>query len=115
MKLVAFAESERVALGRMDNDGRVRDLSDVVGARTLLEVIDAWEHPGPVIATTAGLPVVDTPRLLAPIPQPRRDLFAVGKNYRDHVREFGRSGYDRPDRVHAIPTYRSSSRRFPPR
>lgn len=104
MNLVTFAESERVALGRMDNDGRVRDLSDVVGARTLLEVIDAWEHLGPVIATTAGPPVVDTPQLLAPIPQPRRNLFAVGKNYRDHVREFGRSGYDHPDRVDVIPT-----------
>ncbi|MFF2517958.1 fumarylacetoacetate hydrolase family protein [Streptomyces sp. NPDC058086] len=85
MKLVTFAESERVALGRVDNGGRVRDLSDVVGARTLLEVIDAWEHLGPVIAAAAGLPAVDTPRLLASIPQPRRNLFAVGKNYRDHV------------------------------
>jgi 2-keto-4-pentenoate hydratase/2-oxohepta-3-ene-1,7-dioic acid hydratase in catechol pathway len=37
---------------------------------------------------------VTSPRLLPPIPQPRRNLFAVGKNYRDHVAEFGRSGYD---------------------
>ncbi|MFJ3759251.1 hypothetical protein [Streptomyces sp. NPDC090080] len=34
-----------------------------------------------------------SPRLLAPIPQPRRNLFAVGKNHRGHVEEFGRSGY----------------------
>jgi 2-keto-4-pentenoate hydratase/2-oxohepta-3-ene-1,7-dioic acid hydratase in catechol pathway len=33
-------------------------------------------------------------RLLAPIPQPRRNLFAVGKNYREHVGEFGRPDYD---------------------
>lgn len=104
MKLVTFTESERVALGRMDTDGRVRDLSEVVGARTLLDVIDAWEHLGPVIAAAADLPVVDTPRLLAPIPRPRRNLFAVGKNYRDHVREFGRSGYEHPDRVDVMPT-----------
>lgn len=104
MKLVTFTESERVALGRMDTDGRVRDLSEVVGARTLLDVIDAWEHLGPVIAAAADLPVVDTPRLLAPIPGPRRNLFAVGKNYRDHVREFGRSGYEHPDRVDVMPT-----------
>jgi len=104
VKLVTFTESERVALGRMDTDGRVRDLSEVVGARTLLDVIDAWEHLGPVIAAAADLPVVDTPRLLAPIPGPRRNLFAVGKNYRDHVREFGRSGYEHPDRVDVMPT-----------
>ncbi|MEU0840600.1 fumarylacetoacetate hydrolase family protein [Streptomyces sp. NPDC005962] len=104
MKLVTFTESERVALGRMDTEGRVRDLSEVVGARTLLDVIDAWEQLGPVIAAAADLPVVDTPRLLAPIPRPRRNLFAVGKNYRDHVREFGRSGYEHPDRVDVMPT-----------
>lgn len=27
-----------------------------------------------------------------------RNVFCVGKNYRDHVREFGRSGYDSPAR-----------------
>ena len=104
MKLVTFTESERVALGRMDTDGRVRDLSEVVGARTLLDVIDAWGQLGPVIAAAADLPVVDTPRLLAPIPRPRRNLFAVGKNYRDHISEFGRSGYEHPDRVDVMPT-----------
>jgi 2-keto-4-pentenoate hydratase/2-oxohepta-3-ene-1,7-dioic acid hydratase in catechol pathway len=48
--------------------------------------------------------VVDAPRLLAPIPEPRRNLFAVGKNYREHVREFGRSGYDSPDLGVDLPT-----------
>ena len=43
--------------------------------------------------------------LLAPIPVPRRDLFAVGKNYREHVAEFGRSGYDQPDRSEALPEH----------
>jgi 2-keto-4-pentenoate hydratase/2-oxohepta-3-ene-1,7-dioic acid hydratase in catechol pathway len=104
VKLVTFTASGRVALGRVDDDGRVRDLSEVVGDRTLLDVIDAWEHLGPVLTAATGLPVVDTPRLLAPIPQPRRNLFAVGKNYRDHIVEFGRSGYEQPDRVDAIPT-----------
>lgn len=32
--------------------------------------------------------------LLAPIPEPRRSIFCVGKNYRDHVAEFARSGFD---------------------
>ncbi|MEV6129110.1 hypothetical protein AB0M05_20105 [Streptomyces violaceusniger] len=45
-----------MALGRMDNDGRAPDLGGVVGARTLLEVIDAWEYLGLVFATAAGLP-----------------------------------------------------------
>jgi 2-keto-4-pentenoate hydratase/2-oxohepta-3-ene-1,7-dioic acid hydratase in catechol pathway len=32
--------------------------------------------------------------LLAPIPVPHRNIFCVGKNYRDHAREFSNSGYE---------------------
>ena len=56
---------------------------------------------------TPALPAtaLDAVRLLAPIPTPRRDIFAVGKNYREHVAEFGRSGYDQPDRSEALPEH----------
>ncbi len=30
----------------------------------------------------------------APIPQPRRNVFCVGKNYHEHAKEFAQSGYD---------------------
>jgi 2-keto-4-pentenoate hydratase/2-oxohepta-3-ene-1,7-dioic acid hydratase in catechol pathway len=55
----------------------------------------------------AGLPArpVEEVELLAPIPVPRRNIFCVGKNYRDHVLEFGRSGYDQPDRSEDLPEY----------
>jgi 2-keto-4-pentenoate hydratase/2-oxohepta-3-ene-1,7-dioic acid hydratase in catechol pathway len=33
-------------------------------------------------------------RLMAPIGAPRRNIFLVGKNYREHAREFGRSGFE---------------------
>ena len=61
---------------------------------------------GPRIADAAtGVPAqpLSSVRLLAPIPTPRRDIFCVGKNYREHVAEFGRSGYDQPDRSEALP------------
>jgi 2-keto-4-pentenoate hydratase/2-oxohepta-3-ene-1,7-dioic acid hydratase in catechol pathway len=32
--------------------------------------------------------------LLAPIPQPRRNIMCVGKNYSEHAKEFARSGYE---------------------
>jgi 2-keto-4-pentenoate hydratase/2-oxohepta-3-ene-1,7-dioic acid hydratase in catechol pathway len=32
--------------------------------------------------------------LLAPIPRPHRNIFCVGKNYREHAREFTKSGFD---------------------
>jgi 2-keto-4-pentenoate hydratase/2-oxohepta-3-ene-1,7-dioic acid hydratase in catechol pathway len=104
MKLATFTAGERPCVGLVDDKGRVRTLRGVLGDAPLIEVIERWEELGPLIATASGLPVVDAPRLLAPIPQPRRNLFAVGKNYRDHVREFGRSGYDTPDRNVALPS-----------
>ncbi|MFF7717723.1 fumarylacetoacetate hydrolase family protein [Streptomyces sp. NPDC007988] len=107
MKLVTFVGGERASasVGCVgDDDVTVHDLSGVVGRRTLLDVIDEWEHLEPAIAAASGLPVVTAPRLLAPITRPRRNLFAVGKNYREHVREFGRSGYDSPDRSEDLPT-----------
>ena len=33
-------------------------------------------------------------RLLAPILTPRRNIFCVGKNYKEHAKEFSRSGFD---------------------
>ncbi|MAF48045.1 MAG: hydrolase [Rhodospirillaceae bacterium] len=44
-------------------------------------------------------------RLLAPIPRPRRDLLAVGRNYHDHAREFHDSGFDATSGAEAVPEY----------
>ncbi|WP_433781239.1 fumarylacetoacetate hydrolase family protein [Actinomycetospora sp. CA-101289] len=104
MKLVTFVHEGREALGRVDDDATtIRDLGGVVGDRSLLEVIGDWERLGAAIAAARDLPVVEGARLRAPIPEPRRDLFAVGKNYREHVAEFGRSGYDSPDKSEDLP------------
>ncbi|WP_433799896.1 fumarylacetoacetate hydrolase family protein [Actinomycetospora sp. CA-084318] len=104
MKLVTFSVDGREALGRVDGDGTtVRDLRGVVGDLSLLEAITAWERVGPQLAAAGDLPVVEDARLLAPIPELRRDIFAVGKNYREHVAEFGRSGYDTPQRSEDLP------------
>ncbi|MFD7794736.1 fumarylacetoacetate hydrolase family protein [Streptomyces sp. NPDC059759] len=102
MKLATFTHAGRTAVGRVGDDARVSDLSQVVGDRTLLQVIDDWEDLGPAIAAADALTVVTGPRLCAPIQEPR-SLYAVGKNYRDHVQEFGRSGYDHPNRSTDIP------------
>jgi len=104
MKLVTFALDGREAVGRVDDDrSTVRDLGSVVGDRTLLRVVEDWDRLGPAIASAGDLPAAAGARLRAPFPEPRRDLFAVGKNYREHVAEFGRSGYDTPQRSEDLP------------
>ncbi len=37
---------------------------------------------------------LDEVQLEAPFPRPRRNIFCVGKNYREHAREFSQSGFD---------------------
>ncbi|MGA5454526.1 fumarylacetoacetate hydrolase family protein [Streptomyces umbrinus] len=106
MKLVTFTDPDapgRDKLGRINSEGHVEDLTPVAGDRTLLDVIDAWPQLGPALAAATALPVAAGARLRAPIPQPPRNLFAVGKNYHDHIEEFARSGYDAPDRAEKIP------------
>lgn len=104
MKLVTFRAEGGPALGLVEDDGTtVRDLRGVTGDAGLVQVIEDWASWSGRIAQASGLPVVPEAQLLAPIPSPRRDLFAVGKNYREHVAEFGRSGYDTPQRSEDLP------------
>jgi 2-keto-4-pentenoate hydratase/2-oxohepta-3-ene-1,7-dioic acid hydratase in catechol pathway len=41
--------------------------------------------------------------LEAPVPNPRRNIFCVGKNYREHAHEFAGSGFDSSAAAGAIP------------
>lgn len=109
MKLVTFSTGAQPRVGVVDADaGEVRDVSDLLppdaGVR---DVIADWGRWAPVLADAATRPgrPLDSVRLLAPIPHPRRNIFCVGKNYREHVTEFGRSGYDQPDRSADLPEH----------
>jgi 2-keto-4-pentenoate hydratase/2-oxohepta-3-ene-1,7-dioic acid hydratase in catechol pathway len=113
MKLVTFTAgtspgdpAQRV--GVVDAaEGVVHDIGGLLPARTgLLELIERWAELGAAVrdgAATAPRHPLGEVRLQAPIPLPRRDIFCVGKNYRDHVLEFGASGYDQPDRSQDMP------------
>jgi 2-keto-4-pentenoate hydratase/2-oxohepta-3-ene-1,7-dioic acid hydratase in catechol pathway len=110
MKLVTFAAGSSGRIGVVDAEaGTLRNAGEVLPAGVgVLEVIERWAELGPLLRDQApGLPAraLDSVELLAPIPVPRRNIFCVGKNYRDHVLEFGRSGYDQPDRSEAMPEY----------
>jgi 2-keto-4-pentenoate hydratase/2-oxohepta-3-ene-1,7-dioic acid hydratase in catechol pathway len=104
MRLTTVRADHREIPVLVEDDGRtVRDISGVPGAGSVLDAITNWDSVRGAILT-ATLPILDGERrFLAPIPRPRRNLFAVGKNYREHVTEFGRSGYDSPDRSEELP------------
>ncbi|MGK5113532.1 MULTISPECIES: fumarylacetoacetate hydrolase family protein [unclassified Geodermatophilus] len=108
MKIVTFSTGTDQRVGVVDVErGVVHDVTTALPDGTdVLQLIEEWAELGPRLEQqAAGLPErpLDAVRLLAPIPAPRRNIFCVGKNYRDHVLEFGRSGYDSPDRSQAMP------------
>lgn len=96
MKFVTFQKNGRAHAGAMlPTEDALADLTAAGIADSVLELISA-------ISAGAKFPSLgDTPRvplsgveLLAPIPRPPRNIFCVGKNYREHAVEFGGSGYD---------------------
>ena len=59
----------------------------------LVELIAAGIEPRDALSPERPVPLSSL-TLLAPIPRPRRNIMCVGKNYREHAREFARSGYE---------------------
>jgi 2-keto-4-pentenoate hydratase/2-oxohepta-3-ene-1,7-dioic acid hydratase in catechol pathway len=106
MKLAIFSTGADLRAGVADPDqGLIRDVTGVLGGPDLASVLSDWDTSRAALeGALASLPAVplDSVRLHAPL-RPVRNIFAVGKNYRDHVREFGRSGYDTPSRSEEIP------------
>ncbi len=106
MKLAVFSTGAGPRAGVADPDqAAIRDVTGVLGGADLTAVLGDWDIVRPALEDAlAALPVValDSVRLHAPL-RPVRNVFAVGKNYRDHVREFGRSGYDTPSRSEDLP------------
>lgn len=64
------------------------DTQDMVAAITQLATLP------PRIPPQLGGHAMSNAKLKAPILVPPRNILCVGKNYRDHAREFGTSGYD---------------------
>ena len=101
MRLVTFAPSEGLRrLGALEGH-EVVDISsaDPDLPVDMVELIGRWDHARVEAAVSAGqrlaLPEV---RILAPLTV-RKNVFAVGRNYHDHAREFSRSGFDASEKA----------------
>ena len=93
MRLVNFARDDDRALGVLNGD-EIVDLSASGLPGDTVDLIAQWdrakmEH---AVAESPRLQA-DTVRLLAPL-RPRKNVIAVGRNYRDHAAEFSASGFD---------------------
>src|SRR5512134_1920294 len=86
LRLATVLHQGRARVGRLDADARRLQLFDIDGSRGALPVIEAAAAGAalPGVAETIDL---DPQALMAPLPRPRRNLFCVGRNYRDHAKE----------------------------
>jgi 2-keto-4-pentenoate hydratase/2-oxohepta-3-ene-1,7-dioic acid hydratase in catechol pathway len=98
MRLVTFLAESGSRAGALLADDSVVDLSLEIGIASIQQLLDggepALESARQAIARQRAPLASRECRLLAPIPVPRRNVFCVGKNYREHAIEFGRSGFD---------------------
>ncbi|WP_406858177.1 fumarylacetoacetate hydrolase family protein [Alsobacter sp. KACC 23698] len=90
MKLAAFIHSGRSGVGVVDEaSGEIRPVQ-VSGMLALVEAAAAGGAPP--TPTGAAIPLAEV-ALQAPLIPPR-NVICVGKNYREHAREFAQSGFE---------------------
>ncbi len=96
MKFVSFAVSGHTPhVGALDNDGRIVDLcaASVDFPTSMLDLIgegeSACDRAREIIndAPARVRLAPDTVRLMAPIQRPTKNVFCVGRNYKEHVDE----------------------------
>ena len=99
MLLITFTEAHQARIGILDHQrGEVIDLSKVAShmPQNMLDFIaqgtTALDIARAALTIDEGRIPLDRVQFLAPIPRPRRNIFCIGKNYREHVQELKDSG-----------------------
>ena len=96
MRIATWQRDGQRETGYLSADGRsVTPVALDESERGLggLALVRRMVQGGKPAAAGAKLPV-SAVQLEAPIPRPARNVFCVGKNYHEHAKEFGSSGFD---------------------
>jgi 2-keto-4-pentenoate hydratase/2-oxohepta-3-ene-1,7-dioic acid hydratase in catechol pathway len=93
MRFACFSCHGNPKIGVVDGVGEgIRPLGGIV--HDMVDLIERYDALEPILATNSQARPLSSVKLLAPIMAPRRNIFCVGKNYRDHAKEFAGSGYE---------------------
>jgi len=92
MKLASFSYAGIVQVGSVDETART--VRPIAGVRNMVDCIARFEDIVSSSTNAADDIPLSAVTLLAPIIEPRRNIFCVGKNYADHAKEFSRSGFE---------------------
>jgi len=84
MRLATLVHDGHRRIGRLSSDGTHVELFDIDGSRGALALIERGTAALPAIN---GRVALTDASLIAPLPQPRRNLWCVGRNYHAHAKE----------------------------
>lgn len=104
MRMAAFTIAAEPGVGLVSADEKtvsVLDLPADEAEQGILPLIGRSFDELPRITRVVSLAEIT---LRAPIPQPKRNLFCVGKNYHEHALEFTASGFDSSASADPVPT-----------
>ncbi|TAL75665.1 MAG: FAA hydrolase family protein [Burkholderiaceae bacterium] len=105
MKIGRCVWEGRVLLGVVDEaQERVSFVQDSF-SHSANPLMDWIISGGPGAVSTAGSAKLENVQFLSPFSALRRNVFAVGKNYRAHASEFDKSGFNATAGTSSIPDY----------
>jgi 2-keto-4-pentenoate hydratase/2-oxohepta-3-ene-1,7-dioic acid hydratase in catechol pathway len=84
MRLATLLHQGQRRVGRLSSDASHIELFDIDGTRGALALIERGSAALPPIS---GRIALADATLIAPLPQPRRNLWCVGRNYHAHAKE----------------------------
>jgi len=107
VKIATFDYQGERGVGRVDEAaGTVAPFElSAEQAREGIQCLIEMQVAGGDLPPTGDPLGLDSVRLEAPLPRPRRNIFCVGKNYYDHAHEFAGSGFDSSAAKGAVPEF----------
>jgi len=91
MKLVTFRWGDRRRVGRIVGEQEVQPLALADAQRGALALIETLSRGEPLPRDEGPRLALAAVTLEAPLPRPRRNVFCVGRNYREHAKELERT------------------------
>ena len=88
MRLATIVHQGQRRVGRLSRDGTEVELFDIDATRGALALI---ERDSAALPAIDGRVALTEASLIAPLPQPRRNLWCVGRNYHAHAKELRES------------------------
>ena len=103
MKIATVSITGQRRVGKITPDGTALAPFDLPISEVQDGIFALIRRDGASLPPTLSPIPLNRVTIEAPIPQPRRNIFCVGKNYYDHAHEFANSGFDNSGGTGAVP------------